>query len=532
MKGKCREKHRRRLFRFKSFRVQMALTFIALTAICVLATIFIAKFYLIKYYTSEQVDKIGEIFDNVNKTASSERFVKGHYWFNDNISQRLDIISAKENVDIILVDPDIPVNKVLFSSGTSNYGTSLIVESITGYVLGESDNNLKVNRMRTTDRYVVYRALDDYLKSTNIDLLGKLDNGVYCFVRINYESIENTATMISNYYAFVALIIIFIEALVIMIMLRKFIRPLESMKEVAKRMRNLDFEAKAEANFDNEFGELATTLNSLSETLNKTILELKNANNELTKDIEKHKELDEMRKEFLDAVSHELKTPIAIIQGYAEGLSENVLDTPEDRQYYCDVIADEAAKMNNMVKKLLTLSRMEHGTNPLEIERFDVVPLIKGLLETSEVLAGDREIVVQFDDSASHYVYADEFMIEESISNYISNAYHHVDGDNIIRVSIEEGPTSTRVIVFNSGSSIPEEDLENVWLKFFKVDKARTREYGGSGIGLSIVKAIMDGHHQECGVRNVEGGVEFYLDLDNCPVKPTPLERGNDDSNN
>ena len=127
---------------------------------------------------------------------------------------------------------------------------------------------------------------------------------------------------------------------------------------------------------------------------------------------------------------------------------------------------------------------------------------------------------MEFDDSHPVYVWADEFKIEEVVTNYLSNALNHLDGEKVIRIRLdtlpgnEDGRDRIRISVFNSGSPIPDEDLPNIWTKFYKVDKARTREYGGSGIGLSIVKAIMDSHHQECGVRNLEDGVEFWFTLD------------------
>ena len=185
----------------------------------------------------------------------------------------------------------------------------------------------------------------------------------------------------------------------------------------------------------------------MSSQLETTISELKSANNELQRDIEDKIKIDKMRKEFLDNVSHELKTPIALIQGYAEGLKENISDDSESREFYCDVIMDEASRMNKLVKNLLTLNQLESGKDAVVMERFDK--------------------------------------------------------DNHVKIS-----------VFNTGTPIPEADVPNLWNKFYKVDKARTREYGGSGIGLSIVKAIMESMNQEYGVQNFDNGVEFWFTLD------------------
>ena len=263
-----------------------------------------------------------------------------------------------------------------------------------------------------------------------------------------------------------------------------------------------------------EIGMLGTSINTLSERLETTISELKSANNELQKDIEQKTQIDEMRKDFLSNVSHELKTPIALIQGYAEGLQDNINDDKESREFYCDVIIDEAKKMNKMVKKLLTLNQIEFGNNQVAFDHFDVVQVLGSVIQSASLLAEQKGAQIYMDEYSPVYVWADEYMVEEVITNYVSNAIHHVSGEKNIIVSLKEYGDVVRISVFNTGQCIPESEMENIWIKFYKVDKARTREYGGSGIGLSIVKAIMESMNQQCGVCNREDGVEFWFELD------------------
>ncbi|MDD6744220.1 MAG: HAMP domain-containing sensor histidine kinase, partial [Roseburia porci] len=218
--------------------------------------------------------------------------------------------------------------------------------------------------------------------------------------------------------------------------------------------------------------------------------------------------------EFLSNVSHELKTPLALIQGYAEGLQECINDDPESRNFYCDVIMDETDKMNKMVKKLLTLNQLEFGNEAVEMDRFDITELIQGVMNASSILAAQQEISINFYQDGPVYVWGDEFKVEEVITNYLSNAINHAEGEKRIDIRYTWLEQKVRVSVFNTGKPIPEEDIDKIWIKFYKVDKARTREYGGSGIGLSIVKAIMDSFHQQCGVINHEDGVEFWMELE------------------
>ena len=252
----------------------------------------------------------------------------------------------------------------------------------------------------------------------------------------------------------------------------------------------------------------------MSDQLEKTISELKTANNQLQQDIEQKEKLENMRNEFLGNVSHELKTPIALIQGYAEGLKEGINDDPESTEFYCDVIIDEAGKMNRMVKNLLTLNQLEFGSDEVEFERFDIVKLVKGVIASCDILIQQAEANIDFIAGESAYVWADEFKTEQVVRNYLTNAIHHAENEKRIEVKIIRTEGKVRVSVFNSGKPIPEEDIPKLWDKFYKVDKAHTREYGGNGIGLSIVKAIMESFHQGYGVKNYDNGVEFWFELD------------------
>ena len=255
-------------------------------------------------------------------------------------------------------------------------------------------------------------------------------------------------------------------------------------------------------------------MNEMSETLLTTIEDLKTANNELLLDNQRRAEVDEMRKEFLSNVSHELKTPLALISGYAEGLKEGIAEDPESRDYYLDVILDETKKMTYMVKELLTLNNIEFGSSKPEMKRFDLAELIRGVVQKEALMYTGQDIRVEFEEEAPCYVYGDEFRVEEVVTNYLTNAIHHCEGEKRIRISLREEDSVILASFFNTGKPIPEEELNKIWIKFYKVDKARSREYGGSGIGLSVVKAVMDSMNQKCGVQNHADGVEFTFTLE------------------
>ena len=305
-----------------------------------------------------------------------------------------------------------------------------------------------------------------------------------------------------------------VSGIVILVMTNRITRPISELTKLSEKMSDLDFDARYQSRAGNEIDVLGDNFNKMSRKLESTISELKSANNKLQKDIEDKIKIDEMRKEFLDNVSHELKTPIALIQGYAEGLNENISDDPESREFYCEVIMDEASKMNKLVKNLLTLNQLESGKDAPVMERFDIVSLIRGVLGSMHIMIEQKEATVIFEETEPVYVWADEFKIEEVVTNYTSNALNHLDGERKVEIKVLQEEDCVKVTVFNTGIPIPEEDIPNLWNKFYKVDKARTREYGGSGIGLSIVKAIIESMNQRYGVCNYDNGVEFWFTLD------------------
>ena len=419
---------------------------------------------------------------------------------------------------------------VTFDNLCSNGNIMALILQQDGKVLRSSVNDLdalrtefwdvllhgdKMEVLYSNKQYQLLKKTDTRLDSEYLVLVGVLENGDMVLMRTAVESIRESAAISNRFLLFAGAAAIVASILVAFFTTRHITKPLQQLTDISKRMVDLDFNAKYESDQSNsyEVEELGNHINRLSENLERTISELKTANVELQDDIEKKIQIDEMRKEFLSNVSHELKTPLALIQGYAEGLQECINDDAESREFYCEVIIDEADKMNRMVKKLLTLNQLEFGNDQVIMERFDMTELIRGVSNSTRILMEQKGIRLELENSEEAWVWGDEFKVEEVITNYMSNAINHADGEKLIRVFYTRSEDKLRVSVFNTGQPIPEEDIEKIWVKFYKVDKARTREYGGSGIGLSIVKAIMDSFHQRCGVINHEDGVEFWMEL-------------------
>lgn len=376
------------------------------------------------------------------------------------------------------------------------------------------NNKVEAQVIESTSQYTVEKTRDSRLDSDYLVLWGGLQNGNMILMRTAVESIKESVGIANQFLAYVGVAAVIVCAAIIYVVTRKITNPILQLADISQRMTNLDFDAKFQSRGKNEIDILGEHMNLMSETLEKTISELKSANNELKIDIERKTEIDEMRKEFISNVSHELKTPIALIQGYAEGLQECINDDADSRDFYCEVIIDEADKMNKLVKNLLTLNQLESGSEQVVFERFDLMEVIRGVVNATAILREQNGISLEVQGQEPFYVWADEFKTEQVLMNYISNAIHYASGEKKIEVSVIPGEETVRVEVFNTGFPIPEGDLAHLWEKFYKVDKARTREYGGNGIGLSIVKAILDSFHRECGVCNQENGVKFWFELD------------------
>lgn len=362
--------------------------------------------------------------------------------------------------------------------------------------------------------YIIRRNHDTITNADYYDLIGRLNNGYEVLLRTPIARVESVMKVMTHLFVYICIGLMVFGTAFMLLFSNIFAAPIKRMSKAAKRMSELDFDVKIPITSNDEIGELGTSMNEMSEKLEHTISELKAANIELQRDIAERRKIDDMRKEFLSHVSHELKTPIALIQGYAEGLKDDMCDDKESRDFYTDVIIDESHKMNTMVKRLLTLNEIEFGDTKLNIERFELVGFIDSVLASTRILAEDKKAEIVFEEEGPVYVWADEYMIEEVFTNYLTNAIHYVREGGVIRIYFKKIGTDVRVCVYNQGDWIAQEDIGRVFEKFYKADKARTREYGGNGIGLSIVAATMEAHGKKYGVENVADGVMFYFDLD------------------
>ncbi len=532
-----------------SIRVRFTLIFIVIMAVMVAGMYLANRFLLEDYYRSRRVRDLQAAYEVVDKLVSvtngnDETVVeKVQREYGQNITDSPTValfrtLTDRSNLNIVLIDKND--NTLVASSREGDF----LARRLRFYIenredvasgnlpkIGEPEQRLQTdegsprkNRAETAfetlkdyGNYCIQKNYDQRSGLEYLECWGYFSDGETMFLlSMPLEQIHDSVLVSSRFIFLAGLTVMLLGSLVIFFATSQITRPINQLASISREMSGLDFSRRYTGDRQDEIGVLGESMNLMSEKLESTIAELKTSNNRLLRDIDEKTRIDEMRRDFVANVSHELKTPIALIEGYAEGLVEGIADDKESRDYYCSVIMDEAGKMQRMVQSLLTLSAMESGQDAPEMQRFDLCAVARSVTEAQRLNAQETGASISLEAPKELFVWADEFKAEEVVTNYLSNALHHADGEKrvIMRLCALPGGERVRLTVYNDGKPIPEEDLPHIWDKFYKVDKAHTRAYGGSGIGLSIVKSVMEAHHQAYGVRNTEGGVEFFAEFD------------------
>ena len=486
---------------FKSIRNKLFASLCVIVLLIITFLIILNNFVLGKFYLYNKKKNLKVAYNIINEFYNNENS-------EEKINAELDRISAKNDFDILIKDE---LNESVYITSKDFFSGLIQMNILT------ARSSLKKNKvLEKNEKYEISEIKDDSTNMKYIVFTAKLDNDYKIYIRMPMASIEESVKISNKFLYIIAVFVIIFGGIVLSIVSTRFSEPIEELEDIAKRMSNLDFSQKYKVSQANdEFDDLGKSINKMSDKLESTIKKLKSTNLELEKDIEEKSKIDEMRKSFISDVSHELKTPIALIQGYSEGL--NVNTDEESRKFYAEVILDEATKMDKLVKQLLELMKLEYGKNTFNNENFDIVELEKEIIRKSDVMIQKENIKVEFDKNDSIEVYADEFYIDQVLTNYITNAIKYCDTINDekrIEITNKIKNGKIRVSVFNTSNGLSDEELSRIWNRFYKVDESRNRDNGGTGIGLSLVKAIMNNYGNEFGAKNVAGGIEFYFELD------------------
>ncbi len=342
---------------------------------------------------------------------------------------------------------------------------------------------------------------------TAISLNSKNDRLIVSVASI--QPIKEATSAINNFYCYIFIGFIFLAIFISSLYSKLISKPLTRMNNVAKKMSNMDFSQRCSVTSKDEIGNLANTLNFLSMNLQDALADLKDKNIQLQKDIDKERALESMRKDFVASVSHELKTPIGIIEGYAEGIKDGIVDA-EKSKLYLETIIDESQKMSKLVSNMLELSKLESGVIKPSFEVFNINRLINKVIRKHTENAASHKLNLLYKPETEYsYVSADTFQMEQVLTNLITNAIKYTPENNDIIISISENNDLFRISVINKGSHIDDDKIEHLFDKFYRIDKARQRNTNSTGLGLPIVKNILEIHKFKYSLHNIDNGVEF-----------------------
>ena len=481
---------------FKSIRFRLFGTLCISIVLIIFCLVIINNVVLETFYLYTKTNTAINISKNINN------YYNGILTYN--INDKLREQERTNNIDILILDDNFNVEYCSNQEIIENVNKLETLHGTRNTII-YSQNNILV------------QSIKDSQNSQYLMLKANLDNGYITYIKIQIEPIKETVRISNDLLLIIGILMIIIAAVIASVIANKFTRPILLLNRITKRMANLDFSQRYRvSDTEDEINMLGKNINEMSDKLEITIGRLRSNNTKLEQNIEEKSKIDEMRKQFISDVSHELKTPIALIQGYAEGLIENVNSDEESRKFYAEVILDESNKMDEMVKRLLELMKLEYQERKFNDTEFNLTELIKEELRRNTVVLKENNIKVEFEDNKKIIVFADQEYIEQVVSNYLTNAIKHSEeknGEKKIIIRTETREDKIRLYVYNTGENIPKEYINKIWGRFFKVDSSRNRNQGGTGIGLALVKAIMNNYNNEYGVRNLENGVEFYCDI-------------------
>jgi len=345
-----------------------------------------------------------------------------------------------------------------------------------------------------------------------------LQDGALASIVMVVSSVAELGTTYASlkiYYLYFGIGGIILIVILSMFYSRIVAKPLITLNEMAIRLERMDFSAIRPLQRKDEFGLLSQNLTSLANKLDAALSKLRNMNSQLLSDIERKEQIEQIQREFISDISHELKTPLSIIRSYAEGLRDRVAE--EKRSMYTDIIIDECERMETLILNMLMLMRYDSEMSQFAPERFSLREFLERVCKLLEArLTGSNlhlALMIEHVDN----VFADPALIERALLNLLSNAMRYAEPGSEITVRVEEIDEQTvRVSVENLGILIPEEHLDRVWDRFYQIAEGRSRNVNGSGLGLAIVKQIMIDHGQVCGVKNMQHGVVFWFTLERC----------------
>jgi len=327
---------------------------------------------------------------------------------------------------------------------------------------------------------------------------------------IEGDSADQISRTFTKVFPYIIILILIISVLAAFFYSGILAKPIVNISSISKKMTALDMTWRCDIKRSDEIGVLADSLNEMAESLDKALRELKTANIKLQADIDWERLQEKRRRDFFAAISHELKTPVAVLKGELEGMICNV-GKFKDRDTYLQEAFETAESIEKLVKEIMSLAKMNMEEMKLDIEETDISKLTEDCLKPYEHLASGKQISIREDIEADVFCRADYKNMKNVLSNIIGNAVNHSPEKAAINVAVKKSGSTGILSVENSGVHIDIEEIGRIFEPFYRVDKSRSRHTGGSGLGLYIVKTILDMHGFDYGMENTETGIQFKI---------------------
>lgn len=465
----------------KTIRGNLIIFFITTVVVLLLLGFILNKLYLEDFYVYKNKALFIEAKHRITQAYEKDKKMGKKVMEQIDQIDNINCLVTNENLEIQFVIPKIKENQ----------DQKRLPKEIEIFVIGQKE------KLGKKDIYGTVKKEDK--QEAKMIMVSTLPGREILILTKAMKGIQESAAIANQFYLIAGVFIITIGSVLIILFSKRITEPIVEMSEVAACMAQLDFEQRIAVDSQDEIGRLGTSINELSEKLSETL-------DTLQKDIQKKKEL-------VRNMSHELKTPIGIIKGYTEGLHYGLAEDREKRERYYQVIVQECDRMDYIVRELLKLSQMNESSFQLHKNSIQVDALIEEVIERFMPQLQKEKVTIIYKKVAPLEMEVDVQLMEQVLNNFMTNAMNHIDGKREIQITAKKQESNVIIGVFNTGRPIPDKDLRHIWDVFYKVDKARTRGYGGHGIGLSIVKQIAQLHEGVVGVQNKEEGVLFYIEV-------------------
>ena len=418
----------------------------------------------------------------LNKLENSVKKVLNRFHDSD-YEDLLDDISLEDEICIEVVNNNMTKYlSVIYNKGCMGAETSV------------ENSYYKKDFINSNLSKKVYTLINPRFKNKTIIYGIKLDDSNYAFVSASLEPIDTTITVLKNQFIYVTMLVIILSLIVSYFVSRKISSGVIKINKEAKKLSKGNFDVKFDTNQPIlELSELAETLEYTKDELSKT---------------------ENLRRELLANVSHDLKTPLTMIKAYAEMVRDVTYKDDTKRTKDLNIIIEETDRLNVLVNDILELSKIQSGTQKLTIEQFDLEKFVKNIIKRYDIMSENKKYKFKVSINKNIIVSADPKRIEQVMYNLINNAINYTGDDKKIIINALELENTVRIEVKDTGKGIDKEELENIWDKYYKIDKTHSREQVGSGVGLSIVKNILINHNCNYGVESIKGnGTTFYFEL-------------------